>query len=160
MTKPSFGKLWENYPTENQEALFKTVLGAGWPELIGKPAYDNTCAVRMSVTLNRSGLLINATAGAADGGHRDKHDNHILVRVDAMRDFLQSIWGKPDWGMSHKPGSSTDTSFLPKLKGVLLYRAEFQNARGHVDLWDGARFRGSNQFNDVNHAYEYMLWFL
>ena len=52
----NFDLLKETYPNEDRDTLFRNVLGGDWPDLIDDQNYENTCANRMSVALNESGL--------------------------------------------------------------------------------------------------------
>ena len=54
----TFEQLWNNYPSpedEPFEALYKDL---GWNDLISKPEYRNTCAVRTHLALLRSGIVV------------------------------------------------------------------------------------------------------
>jgi len=53
-----FGVLMKNYPSNRvvgRDKLFKQI---GWDDLITNPGYGNTCAIRVSFALIRSGVTI------------------------------------------------------------------------------------------------------
>lgn len=70
--KPSFDSVARHYPsnkTITQEALFKEI---GWDDLIGNPAYHNTCAIRVSLALIKAGMSIGGRIAVKRGPHKGK----------------------------------------------------------------------------------------
>ncbi len=54
----SFADLWKSYPSDDEypfESLYKEL---GWDDLISKPEWRNTCAVRVHIALLRSGIHV------------------------------------------------------------------------------------------------------
>lgn len=90
--KPSYNTLYMNYPrSELQADLFATL---GWGDLIGKAAYSNTCATRMSVALVRSGVILpgarfTAKAGVIKGKAIEPGQGKLSV-------ILKRLWGEPE----------------------------------------------------------------
>lgn len=61
--KPAFRTLWSHYPQRrlwSREKLFRDI---GWDSLIKDSAYKNTCAIRLSIALQKSGISISSSAG-------------------------------------------------------------------------------------------------
>lgn len=55
----SFNTLKNNYPNQEEKTeLFNNVIGGGFTQLVNNTNYDNTCAMRISVACNNSGLDI------------------------------------------------------------------------------------------------------
>ncbi|WP_221625276.1 type VI secretion system amidase effector protein Tae4 [Burkholderia sp. Bp9090] len=56
--KPHFSLLNSHYPdnrTVSREALYEEL---GWQDLVANPAYANTCAIRISLALVKSGMTL------------------------------------------------------------------------------------------------------
>lgn len=161
----TFAALLANHPTNSKKDLFENVLGGGWKDLLDNPNYNNTCAVRISVMLNRLGGVYNITkeAGTADGGHKDKDGKHILIRVSAAAEFLKKVFGELSWEHIKQAGTDMDTNLIPKENGILLYHANFSNATGHIDLWKiDLLKKGSCNYKcdaaDMKLAHEFWMW--
>jgi hypothetical protein len=158
---PSFSALRDNYPKDEKQVLFRDVLGGGFPALIDKPSYKNTCAIRLSVALHRSGFVIPADIAKADGNHKDKDGKSILVKVEKMRSCLVSIIGPISWGISKQPGTPLPFADFPKRTSIVMYRSrDFNQATGHVDLWTGSACWFGCPNVDVNTAFEVEAWYV
>jgi Type VI secretion system (T6SS), amidase effector protein 4 len=134
MTKPSFKTLWLNYPKGNQASVYKFI---GWDEFIGKPGYENTCAIRMSICLGLSGVAINSSAGmrALKGPISGKP---IEIRQDKLSEFLESRWGAP-----MKCPANEGYKKIAGRDGVISFWkiADYNvggTLGGHIDLIDGS----------------------
>ncbi|MCB9958762.1 MAG: hypothetical protein H6843_09185 [Rhodospirillaceae bacterium] len=93
--KPSFIRLWLNYPRKSRyplKALFESI---GWDAYVDNENYQNTCAIRMSIALQLSGVDVKSSAGmsALAGPIKGKK---IEIRQDKLSDYLESIWGSPE----------------------------------------------------------------
>src|SRR5262249_24069526 len=95
-----FSTLWNNYPMEARDDLFRNVLGGGWPALIDNHSYDNTCTIRLSVTLNRSGHKVPDSFGRTDGDHKDKNGDNIIIRVPTGEELVRQLFGESFWGQN------------------------------------------------------------
>ncbi|MTH95052.1 T6SS effector amidase Tae4 family protein [Roseibium sp. RKSG952] len=164
-TRPSFNALWSAYPRSDRESFYNS-LGGEWPSLVDNPSYRNTCAVRTSAALNGAGHLIPDSAREAVTGD----GRNIILRVRSMHSYLKGLLGDQSWGMSKKPG---DAVTLPTRTGIILYHANFSDASGHVDLWNGTQFAGqvdvwqgielsgNSDMHDLDTAaFEIGIWFL
>ncbi|WP_141688620.1 T6SS effector amidase Tae4 family protein [Bradyrhizobium paxllaeri] len=127
-----FDNLWNNWPTEARDVLFNS-LGGNWPSLYPNDNYKNTCTIRFSVALNRSGYKVPASL--SDGGHKDQEGNSIAVRVPTGESLARNFFGEPYWGMNRNPGSPIDLTNVPRENGLLIYKVRVGDANGHVDLW-------------------------
>lgn len=156
---PTFGNLMRNYPRESRPDLFNVVLGGGWPALVDDlDNYGNTCAIRLSVALNRSGLPVPVDLGRLDGNHVDKNRNSIIIKVRTAEALLTRLFGQYYWGMSKQPGTPLDFRKFPAKTGVVLYHANFETATGHVDLWNKTGCVGGCPAADVSVAFDVALW--
>ena len=154
-----FSTLWDNYPMESHDDLFNNVLGGGWPALIGNSAYDNTCTIRLSVTLNRSGFKVPSSFGQTDGGLTDQNGDNIIIRVPTGEALVNSLFGESYWGMSRNPGSLIDLSDVPYETGILIYRVmPGADAAGHIDLWNQNGCRNDCHSSFAVSSYAIALW--
>lgn len=159
-----FQHLLDGYPRPagpqmvDKATLFKSVLRGGFATLVTDPNYDNTCAIRLSVSLIRAGELIAASYGQMEGNLKDGDGRTVLVKVETMEKFLLAKVSPNPWGMSKNPGTPFDFGILPNGKGILLYRANFSGATGHVDLWNGVACAGDCPAPDAGAAYAVSFW--
>jgi len=61
--KPAFKTLWNNYPSRDAWPREKLLREIGWDDLINEPGYRNTCAICLSVALQKSGVPVSSSAG-------------------------------------------------------------------------------------------------
>ena len=146
-----FNVLWNNYPLGTSNEVKKLIGGkvdAGW--------YDNTCAVRMSRSLNYSGhpiphnhiLKLSEDADVLDTiSGADK--KWYAYRVKQLKMYIAEIFGSPSSVVFASPqanGVSKD-SFWGK-KGIVAFDVTgWTDATGHLDLWDGSAPRYSEYFD-------------
>lgn len=150
----TFEKLHANYPTQGRSELFHD-LGADWIPLIDNPNYQNTCSIRLSVALNKSGQFVDKTYREALTGSGQS----IVLKVSTMGRLVQASFGDP-WGMSKEVGQTLASSDIPARKGIIAYHANWSDATGHFDLWHGTGFVGSGNLDDVASGYDIALWML
>ena len=148
---PNFLNLKSNYPTHSASKLAEE-LGGDWPELIKKKEWRNTCAVRLSVAFNKSGLSVANFKEANDGS-----GGPLIVRVKTMGKFVKEHYGEWSWGMS-KPVGSDIVDEIPKWRGIIAYHADWSDATGHFDLWDKNTFVGTGNTADIADGFDVMLW--
>ena len=124
--KPRFAVMQRNYPkAEPQKELFTEI---GWTDLLGKDAYKDTCAIRMSYALRLSGVQfmgggMRAKAGKIKG-------QTIQIRQGDMSRALKRLWGEPE---IYK-GERDARAGIGSRKGVVsFFRIEGGNG-GHIDL--------------------------
>lgn len=155
-----FEELKAAYPSNNRNELFELVLGGGFKNLVSDENYRNTCAIRMSVALNKleDNHKIPKNYGEIDGNHKDQYGNYILIRMKTVYKYLQDKYGDPYWGMSKIVGVNFDFNIIPKETGILVYYADFDDAQGHVDIWNKIGCIGNCPEQDVNLSFQIALW--
>ncbi len=150
MKVPSFDDLLKQYPRDKNPANVKRQIGGAIDDT-AKPLQDqwlggpegDTCTIRMSRTLNYSGVHIPAKhPGLRTAPGRDHL--HYAFAVQEMRLWLTSTLGHPNIDVRGKPVSRQP--FL-QAKGIILFDIQFgmnpdgrTRALGHVDLWDSKTF--------------------
>lgn len=110
--------------------------------------FKNACAIRMSYAFNYSGMPISRYDGSVSSG---KDKKWYLFRVADMKNFVKKhIGGTPIKGHAAK-------DFRGK-KGVIIFSdCEWDDASGHVDLFDGKEVEGHGYFDECGIALLYEL---
>lgn len=139
MAKVSFETLRRNYPYPETLSATELFDELGWSkeEFIKKPEFKNTCAVRMSYCLVRSGINIQGGFNILKGKHKGKRIETSQKKLtEYMRRSLQAHIGTPS-----KFNKSDKNNFLTKgKKGIMSfmeisgYSDASGNASGHIDL--------------------------
>lgn len=95
--------------------------------------FKNACPIRMSYVLNKTEFPIRKDVRykSVSGGDHMQY----LFRVDDMIHYLEDTFGKPD-----KVVRSPKPTDFANMKGIIVVKGHgWDNAKGHVTLWDGAR---------------------
>ncbi len=137
--KPFFSILWNNYPHRHswpRERLFREI---GWEELINEPGYRNTCAIRLSVALQKSSFPISSSAGM-NGLKGETKGKAIEIRQDSLSRQLRQFWGSP----AILPKTDPENAIGEKNGVISFFRIPeyYVGGRlgGHIDLVDGRDF--------------------
>ena len=150
-----FSELRSAYPIMGKAELFSE-LGGEWPGLVDNPSYQNTCAIRMSVALAANGYKISGKYKEAVSGSGQA----LILRVKTMHSLVTSIFGQSSWGMSKNPGTKISPDDLPARSGIICFQANWSDATGHFDLWDGAGFVGSGSVDAISDGFSIEIWFV
>jgi Type VI secretion system (T6SS), amidase effector protein 4 len=142
--KPALAKLWAAFPDHVHYPTLKdlyTMLGGTVAKNINSPGFGptgNTCATRLSVAFNYSGVPITATIARAVGAATLTAGSGSLViyRVAEFRLYLLRTLGKPTVDST----SPYDSSFRGK-SGIIAFSMNWQGASGHIALWNGLSYR-------------------
>jgi len=134
----TFQELWDNYPM-------------GDP--YDNPAYENQCAIRMSVMFHRVGIemksfsekLIRPLSGQKSIGRILLVDKATATRADELAEWLKL---RPFAGLP-VPENVTGPDWESKVKGrtgIIAFKnywarsvSEKNPSGGHIDLWNGHR---------------------
>lgn len=128
----SFSLMWNQYPAKEQrgETNERLYTELGWTDLIGQKEYDNTCAVRLSLCLARSGVPFSRGDLTVRAG--PMRGQKVLVSVRALADHLKQLWGAPE---VLRPVNLGD---LSGRDGVLAFFDLPSGYPAHIDLVRGA----------------------
>lgn len=129
--KPNFVKLAAMYPRKSvsQKKLYEEI---GIGELAGNPAYENTCGIRMSYALTRSGLFLKR------GGLRINRGPYRGKRIEPgmrkLAEQLTELLGPPEEFRSEQAAKKQ----IGMRKGVIAFffddNLPLLGAQGHIDL--------------------------
>lgn len=117
---PSVGKKIGGKVQENIE------LGVKDPKI----GFTNACAIRMSYSLNNSGISIPKGVWKTVSGSDKKQ---YIYRVSDLIKYLSQTFGKPD-----KSVRNPKPSDFARLKGILVFGVHWSDATGHATLWNGS----------------------
>lgn len=124
--KPSYQQVRANYPkSEKREPFYESL---GWGDIAKHPAYEDTCAIRMSYALVLANVVLpgarmRVNAGPAKG-------RFIEPRQGALSRMLKQLWGAPEV-YSNKPAA---VAGIGARSGVVsFFKIEGGNG-GHIDL--------------------------
>ncbi|XP_031561922.1 uncharacterized protein LOC116297774 [Actinia tenebrosa] len=141
---PSISTMLSNYPLYESYSTNQMIDLAGLPTwLYG----SNTCAMRVSYAMIKSGYTINISSGQFNwSGVRAsrKGNEKYIIRVATWRRYLESKKGLAD------VVSTSQSSYSGK-KGIIVFQdCGFVTATGHVDLYDGSDCKGHCYFSSCN----------
>ena len=130
MIKPPYAVLRSKYPDRRSVSAEEIYMWIGHPDLATTVGWENTCALRMSLALVRSGVHVapgrlRVTAGECKG--------HMLEPGQAaLSRFLLRAWGVPE---KYDSGPAANTG-IGRRRGVISFYhlwGEFDQ-QGHIDL--------------------------
>jgi hypothetical protein len=90
--RPSFKTLWRNYPRKERSLFFREI---GWDDLISDRNFENTCAIRVSLCLGLSNVMITSSQGMRVLKGRGK-GRQIEIRQDRSSKQLVTKFGPPE----------------------------------------------------------------
>lgn len=94
-----------------------------------RAGFRNGCAIRMSYSLNKSGVVIPRGVWSTVSGGDGKQ---YIYRLADLARFLAHRFGSADKTVrSPKPGD------FAGLKGILIFGVRWSDATGHATMWDG-----------------------
>jgi hypothetical protein len=154
--KEGFQKMWEAHPHNYQDNPDENTSSADILENLGFPAGWNTCAIRLSIMLNRLGLKITPEKCRAAGLRRKpmfskKTKEYYILSAEEMWIYLTKNFRAPDLVLP-KTGRYKDSDDFRKAfedtirpiirnkKGIVAFDRIFgYSGSGHMDIFDGEK---------------------
>lgn len=94
--------------------------------------FANSCAIRISRSLNYSGFPIAYIPPNLTVSGNDK--KWYIYRVKELIRYLKMQFGEPDFVVENKPYEKE----LKSKKGIIIFDVDvWDDASGHATLWDG-----------------------
>lgn len=123
-----FSKLWENHPK---------IYGDNYPCKVGDAkAFDNQCAIRLGISLERSGVNTKSFTGLRCWY---RHSPRHILRAQELANWLSKSYS----GFHHveKYSGSEAMSKIGSRSGIIFFKNFFGSGRqgDHIDLWNGSR---------------------
>lgn len=149
--------MWDNYPNPQASGLMREsskIVKAEIGGQVGAEWIKNTCAIRLSHALNYAGAPIPKDApglNVVKGGD----GKWYAYRVNEMRHYLESTYGPPTFNLESKAYDGMFNSDDDEMKktlaghrGIIMFDVPSfgKTATGHLDVWDGAQVRYSDEF--------------
>jgi hypothetical protein len=157
MTLPKMSVMWDKYPIEDKRVVATSVGGSILSNFNDDPNY-NTCCIRTSLALNKSGALIskhvcdhlsNPYVPPKVRASQGSDKLWYIASVYDMRVYLESTFGRPK---RFKRMSKEDLAALNTGAGILMFFAP------HCDLWDGSQLRYNNDEWSNLRVEQLLLW--
>lgn len=134
-------------------------------------AWENSCAIRMSMALNYSGIKLPNS----DKAYRDPRTNNGVLtgkdgysywfRVKPLGKYLEKFLKAPDLSISLKKAefgeekekmSDEDWAKVQAIKGIVMFEVSgWGNASGHFTLWNGSELSYASGHDDYSSEYYY-----
>ncbi|MEW6761429.1 MAG: T6SS effector amidase Tae4 family protein [Pseudomonadota bacterium] len=159
--RPSWADMRKHYPDKNirTEVLYDTMIGGRFKGAYKLAAYENTCAVRMSYALNRSGLKMGE-APSTDGSPKGADGYRYWIRVSDLKPHLIKQFKGADEELTLPTIPASMIGNVPAMRekyskrrdlaqawldtklagrnGIVVFDVTgWGNASGHFTLWDG-----------------------
>ena len=151
----NFNRMWDAYPAPGGSAdEAKKMIGGR----VDSDGIKNTCVVRLSRAFNYSGNPVPETSRDEILTVRGADGLPYALRVKEWTRYMRRKYGEPD--VEHEYESEDGGGDVPPqfegCQGVVIFDVEgWNDATGHVDLWDGEACRHNCYFN---RAAKVMLW--
>lgn len=145
MTRPKLADLWSAFPTHDRYRTLGDLyrmLGGVAEQNIDAPGFGengNGCASRSSVAFNNGGAPISRTIASRVGARTvgAKDGSRIIFAVNEFRAYLLAALGRPQID-----GTSPYADAFRGKKGIIAFGVRgWDNASGHIALWNGRSFR-------------------
>lgn len=175
--RPSWADMNRNYMGESvsREKLYSTI-SRQLIELYrdNERAWENTCAIRMSYALNRSGIKLPSETSPRGGTIRGDDTFYYWIRVRDLKKYLRDRFHEGDVEYKLQPIKSKNEmqnraqtvhdNLLNKIhgkRGIVVFDVKgWDGATGHFTLWNGSElsYVGNGYHNDATTT-EYYFWF-
>jgi len=134
---PSFNTLKNCYPQGSADEVKARIGGA-----VNADWIENTCAIRMSHTLNCAGIPVPPRVSGGQvqwirGGNGDKY----IFRVKQLDPEIKKFFGNGITITAPAGKRGVDYSPISGKKGIIYFNTQgaWNDASGHFDLWDGSQ---------------------
>lgn len=175
--KEGFERMWDAHPHNYQADSTQNTSSDDLAQQHGFPAEWNTCAIRLSIMLNRIGLTITPEKTKAAGISRNpyysrKTRQYYILSAKEMLTYLTNNFRKADRvfpapnkryrnNAEFMEGFNRDISkVVQSRKGIVMFEGIFTyqgGSRGHVDLFDGLNLSDAPGWYDCERLH---LWFV
>jgi hypothetical protein len=149
--RPLFSKIQANYLGDNYTSaeIYRLIGGKVYLNYLSDPQkYANSCALRISYALNKSGYKIPFMKGKVGSG---SDGNWYIYRVSDLAEYMTNTYGAPDV-------NGTIKSSFKDLQGIIQFEVNgWNDATGHFTIWDGNNV-GHGDYFEQSHGIH--LWIL
>jgi hypothetical protein len=132
MTRPPFAVMHRHYPDKRSVLAAELYLWIGHPAYADHPAWNNTCAIRMSLALNGAGIVTPCPRLVVRSGTYKGRQLQPSQRELSKYLAQRSIWGAPEVYNSGEEARKGIGSGHGVISFFSLYGGT--NGQGHIDL--------------------------
>lgn len=129
--KPSFAVLERHYPRKSRVSTTELFNDIGWGDLATNPNFANTCAVRLSVALVKSGVDIPGRMKVESGPYKGK-------RIETGQSLLSHALARGALlGPPEKFGRSKAEMAIGQRRGIVSFwrlYPDLNDNQGHIDI--------------------------
>jgi len=138
-------KKYPTYPREPGDTTIWKLIGGKVQENHESGNFNNSCAIRLSYALNKSGITIPFIPGETSSGTGPNGEKWwYFYRLEDMKQYLFSQLGKPQSYTPEQFKKNPD-------RGIVIFQIHWPDATGHADLWDGSKtIDGHNEYIDAS----------
>jgi len=132
MNRPPFALMHMHYPDNRNVTANELYMWIGHPDYASQPAWENTCAIRMSLALNGAGIVTPCSRLVVKSGkykgRQLQPSQRELSRFLAQR----AVWGTPEI----YAGGEAARKGIGSRHGVISFFSLYGGliAQGHIDL--------------------------
>ncbi|MEE1999944.1 T6SS effector amidase Tae4 family protein [Alkalimonas sp. MEB108] len=127
ITYQAIADAYEKYNAFNTAELYRLL---GWDDLIGRPEWANTCAVRMSLALLEAGMNVTGRVQIKQG---DLKGRWVEPGQNRLSDWLVRQLGQPEVFPFDSTNLAGPQSLYGK-KGIISFMRIPSYSGGHIDL--------------------------
>lgn len=133
----SYEKLLRNYPSSDNMSRKELFIELGWNDLVNDSKYKNTCAIRMSYCLIKSGIYTGGRIKIKKGPYKGK-------LIEPGQGKLSQILAQPHYfGPPLKFKVGEEDKVLANKRGIISFfeiPGYLNGTGGHIDLISQERF--------------------
>lgn len=123
-----FEELWNYHPNNN---------GDSFPcrNKDGEPAFENQCAIRMGIALEKAGMSLASYKGERCWhGHKPAH----ILRAEELAKWLKPQLSPVSLKVFSGDAYKNALSYMHRKRGIVFYKNFFGagNQGDHIDLWN------------------------
>jgi len=132
MTRPPYAALRMHYPDKHSVIAEELFAWIGHPDFVGLPAWENTCAIRMSLALNAVGILTPCARLVVEAGKLRGRQLQPSQRELSRYLARSSVWGEPE----RFAEGTLAKSGIGARRGVVSFFGLWggSDTQGHIDL--------------------------
>ena len=141
MSRPPFSVVFANYSTPSSVTKQQLFQDIGFNQYVNNPAYNNTCAIRVSLALVKSGFYLVG----GKSSHFIQSGPHSGKRIEVLQHALVEVLrkpaclGQPDLefntpGVNYDINKQNALNIIGNKSGIISFYTWNTYQGGHIDL--------------------------
>lgn len=136
----TFQNLWNNYPTIQNYSHDQLFDSLGWPDLKTNPLYRNTCAIRMSLCLIRSGVVVPGRFQIKKDPHKGKQIEPGQAKLSHALASPRLLGAPQKFKIEERDTILRDKQGIVSFMRIPSYVVDGGALGGHIDLVRHGKF--------------------